>query len=282
MMRLAIAAILFISVFAMMRNISSTWRENRLPVPVVAKKTSGNAAPVALPPLAISKPLTPSSLPDLKTGYLFNADRLLVGEEEKKKAENLAAGNDLGIQADIKTVTYSGSIIGDNLKQAIIVVPGVKKSRASKTRSVRRKKTSSRQKNVQNVLVKEGDLLSGYTVASISTEKIVFEKGDQKVEKLLYDPSKKRTAPTKQGRSSRRSAARTEAVARPASTPPPPSAKSANLRKNTTRAVRPVSGRRLVVPRRPPTKPDTSRVARRGRRGGSLPVATPPMPVIRH
>jgi len=278
-MRLAIAAILFISVFAMMRNISSTWRENRLPVPVVAKKTGGIVAPGTASPVGISKSLTPSSLPDLKVGYLFNADRLLVGEEGKN-VHNLAAGNDLGIQADIKTVTYSGSIIGDSLKQAIIVVPGVKQSRASKTRSVRRRKTSSRQKNIQNVLVKEGDLLSGYTVASISAERIIFEKGNEKIVKLLYDPHKKRTSPTRQARISRRSAARSEFVARPAGTPP--AVRSSIIRRQITRSVRPASGRRLVVPRRPPAKPNTSRVARRGRRGSSLPVATPPMPMIRH
>jgi len=275
MMRLIIAAVLFISLFAMMRGVSTTWRENRLSSPAVVKKT---AKPVATdnitPEKTATPPMQPGKLPDLKVGYLFNADRLLVGDGDRKKAEDLAASNDLGIQTDIKSVVYSGSIIGDNLKQAIIVVPGAKKRQAAKRRSIRRKKSLSRgSKNIQNVRVKEGDLLSGYTVASISPEKIVFKKGNEQVEKLLYDPDKKRTAPSRQ---SRKPIPRAQVMARPARTPPSPVSRQL--------FSRPVSGRRLVVPRRPPARPDTSRVARRGRRSGSLrsPVAMPPMPVIHH
>ncbi len=275
MMRLIIAAVLFVSLFAMMRGVSTTWRENRLSAPVVVKKTAKLLATDNIPPeKTASQPVVPGKLPDLKAGYLFNADRLLVGDGDRKKAEDLAAGNDLGIQADIKSVVYSGSIIGYNLRQAIIVVPGAKKGQAAKRRSIRRRKSSFRgNKNIQNVRVKEGDLLSGYTVASISPEKIVFKKGNEQVEKLLYDPDKKRTAPSQQ---SRRPTPHTQVVARPARTPPSPVSKQF--------FSRPVSGRRLVVPRRPPARPDTSRVARRGRRSGSLnsPVATPPVPVIHH
>jgi hypothetical protein len=272
MMRLAIAAILFVSVFAMMRGISTTWRQNMLSVPAVVEKTGKPVAPTTTTPAQLPpKPVVSGKLPDLKAGYLFNADRLLEEEGAQKKAENLAAGNDLGIKADIKTVIYAGSIIGENLKQAIIVVAGAKKTKTPRTRSRRKKKSSSRKGNVQNIRVKEGDLLSGYTVASISPEKIVFSKGNEKVEKLLYDPDKKRTSPSKLARSA--PVPRSEVVARPAGTPSPPRT-----------IARPTSGRRLVVPRRPPTKPNTSRVARRGRRSSSLrpPVATPPMPVMHH
>jgi len=261
MIRLTIAAILFISLFVMMRGISTVLRESNLPEAAVVSQKAA-PAPV-LPGKVISQPTVPEVLPDLKSGYLFNAERQLAGEVKKNGA---GEGNDLGIQTDIQAVVYSGSIIGDTFRQAIIAVPGAK-GMISKAKSLRWRKTSRPSANSKSIRVKEGDVLSGYTVVDISPDKIVFEKGAEKVEKLLYDPDKQRSVPGRQTavHNHGRLPARPDVVTRPAGTPTTP------------------SSRRLVITRKPSTHPDTGKVVRRRRRstGGRQPIVIPPSPTVR-
>ncbi len=285
MIRLAIAAVLFISVFGMMGGVATTWRENRLAdLASVAVRKSVAKAPVSVASGGeIVQPSVPAVLPDLKTCYLFNANRQLDAAGLSGKDAELAAGNDLGVQVDMKTVIYSGSIIGDNITQAIITVSGAKESSGRRMISFGKKRSLAKSSNIKNLRVKEGDVLSGYTVASIAPEKIVFEKGIERVEKLLYDPGKKRVPPSKQSRITRRLPARPVGVSRAGV-----SALSSSRLPAVQRQARSVTGttvgRRLVIPRRPPAKPDTSRVARRGRRvtDRESPKVIPFKPVARH
>ena len=277
MTRLAIAAILFISLFVMMRGIATTWRGSNLPESAVVSQRPGPASS-AVPKKIIFQPKVPETLPDLKTGYLFNAERLLVGNGTKNGEEGVAASNDLGIQTDIQAVIYSGSIIGDTFRQAILAVPSAK-SAVHSVRSFRWRKTSRPSTNIKNIRVKEGDVLSGYTVAAISPEKIIFEKGAEKVEKLLYDPDKKRVVPSRQTRTGSRFPARPDVVAKPAGTP---SSRPSALQRQAIRIPTPATRRRLIVTRKPPTMPDTSKVVRRRPRslGGTKSIDIPPMPAV--
>lgn len=145
-------------------------------------------------------PSVPSPLPDLYEGYLFNEERFLENEENMKqvvqKAEN---GTELSV--DIKTVFYTGSIIiGDIRKGLISYIPKqaaatTKSKITKKTPKKVSKKTSSRQKSIKYAQLVAGDSLSGYKVVSVEADRIVFQKGPETLEKMLYDSEKKRIAP---------------------------------------------------------------------------------------
>ncbi len=269
MIKLAISAILLITVFVMMRGIATTWRQNKMAEPTAVQQAK---RPVTPPP-AVPPPSSTATtaLPDLEKGYLFNPERSLTGAENTA-ADTLNSANDLGIQTNISKVTYTGSIIGDNFKVAILTIPTPKtrfrRLPENRFRPLNRFRPPRNRSAVKNLRVKEGDLLSGYKVAAITPEKIIFEKDGDKVEKLLYDPGKKRNY-TFHGRQAPH-------FVRPAESPLVPVNRTNSILPRVQTTGR-SSGRRLIITRRPPVKPDTSRVARR-RRARSIPAAAPPMP----
>ncbi len=274
MIKLAISAILFITVFVMMRGIATTWRENKMAEPVAAaRRTNKPVTPHSSARPPVVTPPSTAALPNLEKGYLFNPERSLTGTDNTA-AEKLNSANDLGIQTNISKVTYTGSIIGDNFKVAILTIPTPKTRfrRLPENRfSPRNRFQPPRNRSaVKNLRVKEGDLLSGYKVTAITPEKIIFEKDGDKVEKLLYDPDKKRNY-TFHGR-------QTPHFVRPAKSPLVPVNRTNPIRPRVQTTGR-SSGRRLIITRRPPVKPDTSRVARRRR--VQIPAVAPPMPFRR-
>jgi hypothetical protein len=278
MVRAGIALILFVTVFAMMRGVSTTWRKQLPDSPVaVGQKVTGVEG---LPEMMDLQPTAPAVMPDLSAGYLFNEARLIESEADKNAQALASAGNDLGINADIGQLTYSGSLIGDTFSKALVSFPPSPKSAgppASRGRQRRTPKGSA----LETAQLEIGDVLSGYQVAAISAEKITFKKGDEVLEKFLYDPDKKRVAPIRSNQ------------APPAMTPnrpPPAPARGAAPRQTTTgqsaealpaEAIPadsdPGAPRRMVVSRRPPPRPDTSRGNRRERLVRPS-VSTPPMP----
>ncbi|MFW8600123.1 hypothetical protein ACOHYD_01375 [Desulfobacterota bacterium M19] len=273
MMKFVISAVLFITVFVMIRGIATTWRQNKMAEPAAAVRRAGKPvmphSTAALP----SAPASPAAaaLPNLEKGYLFNPERSLTGIDNTT-AEKLNAANDLGIQTDISKVSYTGSIIGDKFKVAILTIPAprtrFRPSPQNRFSPLNRFRPPRNHSAVKNIRVKEGELLSGYKVTAITPEKIIFEKDGDKVEKLLYDPDKKRNY-TFHGR-------QTPHFVRPAESPLVPVNRTNPIRPRVQTTGR-SSGRRLIITRRPPVKPDTSRVARR-RRARSIPAAAPPMP----
>lgn len=280
MIRLVITAVLFISVFVMMQAISSTWRQQMQTVPLQAERKEAPVEVAATPDL---QPAVPSVLPDLKSGYLFNEERLIENETAKVLDDEGVLVNDLGIDASIEELTYSGSIIGDTFSRAIISYPEKKQQRGS-TRG-RGKSAASGTATAQ---LTEGDMLNGYKVTSILADKIVFSKGGDVLEKFLYDPSKNRVTPTRQVKTPARGGASALAPPSPVGAAPtgsaaPPPMPTAAV---TERGAAPAPARRVVTPqpaasrrvisRRPPPQPDTSRVSRRRRSSG--PASTPPMP----
>nr|MBF0222996.1 hypothetical protein [Desulfobulbaceae bacterium] len=276
MVRVGITVLLFIAVFAMMRGISETWRGQ---LPSLPARDGKKVEKVAGPPAKLNlQPTAPIVMPDLKPGYLFNEERLIESEADKLAEEGEDHGNDLGISADVAQLTYSGSIIGDTFSQALVSFPPGKDAPKTQQSGSRRQRVSKSSAE-ETARLKVGDVLSGYLVAEISPEKLVLKKGDEVLEKFMYDPDKKRVAPTRQPR-----AAATPERPAPASTNAP-----APLRATTGGAAavtapqegaaatpQPVT-RRMVISRKPPPRPDTSRVSRRGR--SSTPeISTPPMP----
>ncbi len=276
MIKLAISAILFITVFVMMRGIATTWRENKMAEPIAANRANRPVIPQSpVQPPVVSPPPSSAALPNLQKGYLFNPERSLTNADNAA-SDKLNAANDLGIQTDISKVTYTGSIIGDNFKVAILTIPTPKTRlrRSSKNRfsPMNRFRPPRNRSAVKNLRVKEGDLLSGYEVAAITPDRIIFEKDGDKVEKLLYDPNKKRNYTVPYSRTA------LPHVTRPAKSPLVPFNRTTPIRPRVQTTGR-SSGRRLIITRRPPVKPDTSRVARRRR--VQMPTAAPPMPFSR-
>jgi len=138
--------------------------------------------------------VVPQPLPDLHKGYLFNAERSLVIEEvtELEPEADKEGINDI----DCDTVSYAGSIITGELRKALVtysVAPANRsrsRSAAVRSRNIRTARTAAGQnKHAQLVL---GDTFNGYKVVDIKAEKIIFQRDEEQIEKLLHDPAKQR------------------------------------------------------------------------------------------
>lgn len=201
MIRLAIVLALLLSSAAMMRGIAADWQQGPM---TSADSTAAKALPTGgeatlSPQERPMQPVVPGILPDFKDGYLFNQERMLasdeplpVAEEEESEVEDMT-----GIVAKMGDVSYAGSIIADNFSRALIVYTEAAKSatpaqRTSRSSKVKAPVPEGGEKHAQ---LEVGDLLDGYQVAEILPDKLIFTKGDETVEKMLYDPEKKRQAP---------------------------------------------------------------------------------------
>jgi len=293
MARIAVIGVLFISVFLMIRGISETWKNRLIPeselVPTPISQQQDSSVNLQPEEQLSFNPEVPLVLPDFNASYLFNEDRELEGDEGKAEevdpADSLPPANDLGIKTDIEAVTYSGSIIGDNFKVAIIsytpdrtaktTASEQNKSKASPSRRrSSRAKTPSRN-STEYARIKEGDMLSGYLVAAIDPDKIVFRKGQEApIEKYIYDPDKKRQTPSRSSSSLRPSAATPR--------PRPTGSTSGRTTTSTGEKILKVKSnlptRQNVTTRQPPPKPDTSRVSRRRRSTVTPPSGLPTIP----
>lgn len=285
MVRLGGIIVLFISVVMMVKMIAETWEDKTVPINGTVKQQKKISED--LPDDIRFNPPVPPTMPDFKTGYLFNEDRQIEEEKEapqEPEEENLDS-DDIGIATDINEVTYSGAIITETFKRAIITYSPAPQQQAKSERptSGRIKKIASRGRaSLENTQLSEGDLISGYKVASILENKIVFRKGEETVEKYIYDPDKKRAQPVRSSAPKLATGApprpQQQTTAGSPATPPSSSVlgKDAstdnNLHTETPQtrtpapvARRPTATRRLIISRTPPPKPDTSRVSRRRR-----------------
>ena len=139
--------------------------------------------------------VVPQPLPDLHKGYLFNAERALVIEEAAELEPDGKDGTD-ETDIDFDTVSYAGSIITGDLRKAIVTYSVAPPSRnRSRSAAIRSRNTrtaraaASQNKHAQLVL---GDTFSGYKVVDIKAEKIIFQRDEEQIEKLLHDPAKQR------------------------------------------------------------------------------------------
>lgn len=208
MIRTLVVLALLLSSAAMMRGVAHDWRQGPPPVKEgsAAKKAGATAVEsTALPQVKPLQPPVPANLPDLKDGYLFNPERMLAGATPPAKTDEPEKPIDTSLQpglaAKINDVTYAGSLITKKIRRALIVYTEAEKGKAAAPAQPASKSSKAKppggaapggEKHAQLEL---GDLLDGYTVAEIQPDKIIFSKGEETVEKMLHDPSKKRQAP---------------------------------------------------------------------------------------
>ncbi|MCB2181905.1 MAG: hypothetical protein KQH63_07760 [Desulfobulbaceae bacterium] len=170
-------------------------------------------------------PPVPTPLPDLNEGYPFNEQRYLA-DPDKVKVEEDVQGK--GIEVDLEEVMYNGSILIGDAARGLISYPDRTKVAAKKKRSIPRTRLNKRArartrinkskqlraaKNVKKT-VRTGDVIGGFRVASILPEKIVFQRGDEQVEKMLFDQKKKRIVIPKKRPKTRKTVRRKKVVSK--------------------------------------------------------------------
>ncbi|MFH1215399.1 MAG: hypothetical protein V1706_02750 [Pseudomonadota bacterium] len=172
-------------------------------------------------------PPVPAALPDLNQGYLFNAERFLPGDNEEEAADT---DNGQDVSVDIATVSYAGSIIAGDIRKGLIVYPPPKTPPPAAIGANKNAPAPLKPRNYTQLVA--GDTVSGYKVVAIEPEKLVLQKGEETIEKMLIDPKKDRIAPP----------------------PPAPKPKAApKTRATVTRkSSAPVSSRRTSATRRVP------------------------------
>ncbi len=186
MLRLSITIGLLLTLLLLARVLAVSWQSAGSWEPPPEKEKARRIRTLPSRP-ARFYPQTPAVLPDLNKGYVFNAERSL-SEEDQDEGD----GEVVEVSVDIDKVTYSGSIITREKRIAIIAYPAPRitpQRVAGRPVRIRRPIAGGPLEHKQ---VAEGDVFSGYTVAAILPEKIIFEKGSEKVEKPLFDEAKER------------------------------------------------------------------------------------------
>ncbi|MEJ2689548.1 MAG: hypothetical protein P8130_06275 [Deltaproteobacteria bacterium] len=139
-------------------------------------------------------PKVPVLMPDLNTGYLFNAQRNFT--EHEAVEEDL--GEDVAIQSsqvNMESLVYSGSIILGHLRKGMVSF-SLKEEGPPPVSRRRGRPMAPRQISkaaMQTAMVDEGDDFYGFKVDSVQSDRIIFSKNGTTIEKMLYDPNKERT-----------------------------------------------------------------------------------------
>ncbi len=131
------------------------------------------------------QPAPPARLPDLHEGYIFNAARSFKAggaETPGQKVENI----------DLAKIQYTGSIITAKSTKGLLSHPTGAAPAQVQIRGRAPLPMAPRQGFLQVVV---GDSVGGYKVTEILPEKIVFSRGGEKIEKLLYERNKVRAIP---------------------------------------------------------------------------------------
>jgi len=202
MLRVAIIIGLLASFFFLARGAILNWQNNPIP-PAPSEVESIEAAPLAIRTIDFFHPV-PQPLPDLHKGYVFNADRILEIEESAAEPEpepNNGKSED-EIDIDFDSVMYVGSVITGKLRKAIVsytVEPTRRRISRTPTRGRTAQQPGRTTSAVKYAQLTVGDSFNNYKVTGIYPDKIVFQRDDEKIEKLLYDSAKKRTPPALAG-----------------------------------------------------------------------------------
>jgi len=138
-------------------------------------------------------PPVPEKMPDLNDGYIFNQDRQF---EEEAFTVAGAGGRGMGGSIDLNEVVYAGSLIVGNVRKALITyqeaIPARQRVANRRKRGQARKSRVQKQKAYKHKQLDPGEDFMGYKVAKVEVDRIVFERGSEKIEKFLYDGSKDR------------------------------------------------------------------------------------------
>jgi hypothetical protein len=135
-------------------------------------------------------PPVPAALPDFTKGYLFNEERMIEGAavDNGDGTEEETAG----LNVDMDTVFYAGSIIIGEIRKGLVTYPSPKAAPLNRKITVRQAAPPARERNYAQLAVDES--FSGYTVVEVESDRIVFQKGAETIEKMLNDPKKTRIA----------------------------------------------------------------------------------------
>lgn len=136
-------------------------------------------------------PPVPVALPDLSKGYLFNEERTIEGAA----GENGEATDEdsSGPSVDMDAVVYAGSIIIGDMRKGLVMYPLARPAVPTAKPGVKQQAPlPAKERNYMQLAV--GESLSGYKVVGVETDRIVFQKGTETIEKMLIDPKKTRIA----------------------------------------------------------------------------------------
>lgn len=189
-MRISIIIALLLSLIFLLRSGITAWQYSPVPAPLKTESVQDPTFPGKGNINFFHS--APVQLPDLHKGYIFNVERELAEEEP----EELAAKTDKDIGDDIDIdfdgVGYTGSIITGDRHKAIVSYSIAPPRRTARTRRTRTTPKNMQTANNKYAQLEVGDAFYGYKVAGIYPDKIVFERDEEKIEKLLHDPAKKR------------------------------------------------------------------------------------------
>ena len=192
MIRIAVIIFLILSSVVLVRGAILSWQDPVLPALEIKADDKTTARVKSKRIVFYPRPSAP--LPDVLDGYLFNAERMLAGEspEESEGPTEI----DL-LSIDMEKILYTGSIIIGDLRKGMlsysIADSSVKKTAVASRRTTRRSpRRSDDDKTKRHIVVEQGRNFAGYKVVAVEPERIVFEQDGEKIEKFLYDPSKKR------------------------------------------------------------------------------------------
>ena len=185
MARLIIIILLSLGLLAQALAMISTLQDDPLQKIEQTANKKSNKQPTATGRMSAFYPRPPTKLPDLNKDYIFNGQRALAGAGNQGKEQRLQ-------HVDINSVQYSGSIISGSTTRAIL-------NYTLRTTTPLRRNLRPGKQNQQHLQVTVGDTVDGYRVTEIFPEKIVFSRGNDKIEKHLYDQDKKRVEPKQTG-----------------------------------------------------------------------------------
>jgi|GEM_PF-6877240 len=196
MLRIALLISLLVSLVFMIRQFTLG------PLPgvqgVQSRTRPGSAPPPGNDVVFGQKPAVRAA-PEVNDGYLFVEERQL---DETDFGEFGGGGQETSeAAASLEGVFYSGSLIVGEIRQALITYQenirgGGRPNRLNPNFSRGRAGAGQAQSDLKSKVLTPGDRFMGYLVAAVEPEKIVFEKGGEKVEKFLFDQDKKRPAVT--------------------------------------------------------------------------------------
>jgi hypothetical protein len=196
----------------MVMEIVTTWKSSALVEPQPVKKVEKKANPPKKYQKINFYPPVPSRLPNLREGYLFNQARYLEDPKKKKVAKD-EADQPKNPEIDFDALQYNGSIIIGDMAKGLIIYPEPKKPAATKKRVNRRSNSRKKKRGQKAKIIKKtvevGDVIGSFHITHILADKIIFERGDKKIEKMLFDSDKKRIVIRKKRKKSKRSKKRT-------------------------------------------------------------------------
>ena len=203
-MRFVVVIALFLSLIILGNGALQSWKEIDIPA---MREASEKKRPAALAERQnfVFTPQVPALIPDLNTGYLFNAQRSITEEEAEEQAPD-GSIEDGSSQVNMDTLVYAGSIIVGDLRKGMISFSLKEEKLAPPARLRRGRPVPRRQAPktaMENATVEEGEDFYGFKVSSVQPEKILFSKNGTNIEKPLYDPNKQRAEPVALNRPAR-------------------------------------------------------------------------------